>query len=44
MAAGQYYIDKNDILYYDDGSGFKAKGNTGGLTNGKPVNSAVMLY
>jgi F0F1-type ATP synthase membrane subunit c/vacuolar-type H+-ATPase subunit K len=44
MAAGQYYIDKNDILYYDDGSGFKAKGNTGGLTNGKPVNPAVMDY
>ena len=44
MAAGQYYIDKNDILYYDDGSGFKAIGNTGGLTNGKPVNTKVMQY
>lgn len=44
MAVGQYYIDKNDILFYDDGSGFKAKGNVGGLTNGKPVNVRLMDF
>jgi hypothetical protein len=43
MATGQYYI-QNDVLYYDDGSGFKAKGNTGGLVNGKPVNVQLPVY
>jgi hypothetical protein len=43
MAAGQFYI-LDDILWYDDGSGFKSKGNTGGLTNGKPVNVKVLAY
>jgi hypothetical protein len=43
MAAGQFYIN-NDILWYDDGSGFKSKGNTGGLTNGKPVNVQLLTY
>jgi hypothetical protein len=43
MATGDYYI-QNDVLYYDDGSGFKAKGNTGGLINGKPVNVQLPVF
>lgn len=43
MAAGQFYI-LDDILWFDDGSGFKNKGTTAGITNGKPVNSSVTQY
>jgi len=43
MAVGQYYI-KNDVLYYDDGSGFTEKGNVRGLATGAPVKSSLMAY
>jgi hypothetical protein len=44
MAKAQYYIDSKNILYYDDGTGFKPKGNIGGLKNGKPVNVSLIPY
>ena len=48
MAAGQYYIDKNEDLWYDDGSGFKKKGNVSGLPGrsnpGAPVDSSLPAY
>lgn len=43
MAAGDYYI-KNDILYYDDGSGFQQKGNVAGLKTGAPVDSGLTIF
>ena len=48
MAVGQYYIDNNDDLYYDDGNGFEKKGNVAGLPGGSnpgaPVDSVLPAY
>lgn len=43
MARGQYYI-KDDTLYYDDGTGFKPKGNVKGLNDGSPVDVSLTSY